>query len=146
MSIKLKHYTSLTVKCIAEIDMFQALDVTKFLMCSVDLDMGTSSGTTHIQTIFSIWTGTDKHFIGNALCSSFTFCSFFTINNIFYKFPRSNTEGSNLEDESGTHSLNSIPLLHIQRSGNSCPERPEHDWISDVVHRLTGKLFPQEHD
>jgi hypothetical protein len=32
--------------------------------------MGTIGGTTHIKTIFSFWTGTGKHFIGNALCSS----------------------------------------------------------------------------
>jgi len=32
---------------------FQTLDLTNFLKCSVDLNMGTISGITHIKTIFS---------------------------------------------------------------------------------------------
>jgi len=39
-------------------------------MCSVDLNMATISGTTHIKTIFNFWPGTDMHLSGNALCSS----------------------------------------------------------------------------
>jgi hypothetical protein len=49
---------------------FQTLGLTKLLMCSVDVNMGTIRVMTHRQTIFSIWTGTDKHFISVALCSS----------------------------------------------------------------------------
>jgi len=50
--------------------LFQTLDFTKFLMCSVDLNMDTVSGMTHIKMIFSFSPGVSKHFIGNPLCSS----------------------------------------------------------------------------
>jgi len=46
------------------------LRLAKFLMFLVDPNRGTISGTTHIKTIFSFSSGTGKHFIGNALCSS----------------------------------------------------------------------------
>jgi hypothetical protein len=52
-------------------------------MCSVNLSIGTFSGTTHIETIFSFSPDVAKHFIGNTLCRSddfvtqlFKFCSF----------------------------------------------------------------------
>jgi hypothetical protein len=54
--------------------------------------MGTISDTTHFKTMFSFWPGTDKHFIGNALCCSdgsvtqlLHSLHFFTINNVFQK-------------------------------------------------------------
>jgi hypothetical protein len=46
------------------------LNVTKFLMCSVHLNVVTTSGTTHIKTLFSFSPGTGRHFTGNALCNS----------------------------------------------------------------------------
>jgi len=49
---------------------FQTLDLTKFLMCSVDLNMGTISGTTHIKTIYSSLAGIGKNFTGTTLCIS----------------------------------------------------------------------------
>jgi len=56
--------------------------------------MGTNSGTTHVQTIFSFSPGTGKHFTNNALCSSDDSVTqlihtlrYFTINNSFYKPP-----------------------------------------------------------
>jgi len=39
-------------------------------MSTLDLDMGTVSGTTHIKTIFSFSPGTGRHLLGNALCRS----------------------------------------------------------------------------
>jgi len=45
-------------------------DVMKFLMCSVEFNMGTISGTTHLKTKFSFSSGNDMHFIDEALCSS----------------------------------------------------------------------------
>jgi len=42
------------------------MDLTKFLVCSADLNMGTISCMTHIKTLLSFLPGTDKHFIGNA--------------------------------------------------------------------------------
>jgi len=45
---------------------FQTLDLTKFLMCSVDLNMDTISGTTHIK-IFSFSLSIGKQFTDNAL-------------------------------------------------------------------------------
>jgi hypothetical protein len=68
--------------------------------------MGTISGTTHIKTKFSAWTGTDKHFIGNALCSSgnchltLSHLHAFKLTNIFYGPPEEkNPEESNPENE-----------------------------------------------
>jgi glucuronate isomerase len=54
-------------------------------MCSVDLNMGTISGTTHTKTIFSFWLGTGKRFIGNTLYSSdiIYILHIFAINNVF---------------------------------------------------------------
>jgi len=71
---------------------FQTVDLTKFLTCSAGLNMGTVSGTTHIKTIFSFSPGTEKHFTGNALCSSDDSVTqlihnlhFFTLNSVLYK-------------------------------------------------------------
>jgi hypothetical protein len=48
----MKHISS-TMKCIRDIDNEQTPDITDFLICSVHLNMGIISGTTHIKTIFS---------------------------------------------------------------------------------------------
>jgi hypothetical protein len=59
----------------------QTLNLTKFLMCSVDLNMGTNRGTTHIKRIFSFWAGSISLVTYSAAlmilsCNSFTFCTF----------------------------------------------------------------------
>jgi hypothetical protein len=46
------------------------LDFTKFLICSIDVGIGTISGTAHIKAIFSFSPDIGKHFRGKALCSS----------------------------------------------------------------------------
>jgi hypothetical protein len=70
--------------------------------------MGTISGTAHIKSIFSLWTGVGKHFIVNALCSSgdsvtqlIHILTFFTINNFLYTSQEKNPEQSNLEKGGG---------------------------------------------
>jgi len=75
---------------------FQTLDLTKFLICSLDLHMCTFSGTTHIKMIFSFFPGIGNHFIGSTVCSSadsamqlIHILHFFTVNSVFYKFPES---------------------------------------------------------
>lgn len=49
---------------------FQIMNLTKCLMCSVDLNLDTISGTTHFKVIFSFLTGIGQHFIGNTHCRS----------------------------------------------------------------------------
>jgi hypothetical protein len=44
--------------CIVEIDTFSNTGPHNFLMCPVELNMATISGTTHIKTIFSFCEGT----------------------------------------------------------------------------------------
>jgi hypothetical protein len=65
------------------------LDLTKFLTCSLDLNIVTISGTTHMKMIFSFLPGTGKHFIGNTLQPIFMhiihILHFFMINNVSYK-------------------------------------------------------------
>jgi midasin (ATPase involved in ribosome maturation) len=74
-------------------------------MCSADLNMATISGTTHIQMIFSFWTGTGKRFIGKALCSSdgsvtqlIHILHFVSINFTFTNPQKKNSDVSNLEN------------------------------------------------
>jgi len=43
-------------------------------------------------------------------------------------------------------SRNVSPLFLSNGEENPCPERGEHDGCNEVMHHLTGKLFPQEHD
>jgi hypothetical protein len=89
-----KNYASSTIKCIGEVNTFLTLDIVKFLMCSVDLNMVTIGGMTHIKMIFSLLPGISKHFISNTLCSSdnsvmqliYSF-HFFTTHNVFNKPP-----------------------------------------------------------
>jgi hypothetical protein len=73
------------VYCIREINHMP--DLTRFLKCSLDLNMGTIWSTTHIKVIFSISPNNGKYFTGNALSSSDNFVMqlihilhFFTIN------------------------------------------------------------------
>jgi hypothetical protein len=67
---KTNHHQSSAIKCTGEINIFLRSGPRMFLMCSVDVNMAIFSGPVHIKTIFSLWTGVDKHFIGNALCSA----------------------------------------------------------------------------
>jgi hypothetical protein len=71
---------------------FQTLHLTKLLMWSANLNMGTISGTAHIKKAFSFSPGTGKHSIDNAFCSSnnsvmqlIYILHFFTTNNVFYR-------------------------------------------------------------
>jgi len=75
-------------------------------MYSVDLNIGTISGMTHMKMIFNFLTGTGKHFIGNALCSSddchATHSHFALFHNKQYLLQtprRKKQEDSNLENE-----------------------------------------------
>jgi hypothetical protein len=53
-----------------------------------------------------------------------------------------NPEESNPENKGATQCV-SLFLSNDQET--PCPERHEHDWRSEVVCHLTGKLFPHEH-
>jgi hypothetical protein len=125
----------------------QTLDLTTFLTYSVDLNMDTISGTTHIKTIFSFWTGTGRHFRGNALCSFDDFVThlihimhFSTINSLLHAPRRNNPEESSLENKGAREW---VPFFLFNDQETPCPERHEHDGRSGVVHRLTGKFFSQ---
>jgi hypothetical protein len=98
---------------------FQILDLTKFLMCSVDINMGIISGTTHIKMIFNSLPATGKEFTVNALCSS------------------------NLEN---VEAKEWVPFFLFNDEKTSCPERHKYDGRSEVVHHVTKKLFPNGHD
>jgi hypothetical protein len=62
----------------------QTLYVTKFLLCSVDLNTDTIRGRTSIKTIFSFSPSTGKHFIGNELSSSDD-----SVTQVIHIYPRS---------------------------------------------------------
>jgi hypothetical protein len=94
--------------------------------------MGTISGTTHMKTILSFLPG-----IGNAFYSSDDpFSQLFHILHFFMI----NSEKSNVEmrgPENGpSSSYPVIKELPLQKGTNTC----------EVVHHLTGRLFPQGHD
>jgi hypothetical protein len=61
----------------------------------------------------------------------------------FTNLREENPEESNLENE-GAREWALLFLSNDQE--NSCPERHKRDGRSEVVHHLTGKLFPQGHD
>jgi hypothetical protein len=63
--------------------------------------MGTTSGKTHIQTIFSFWLGTGKHFLGKALCSSENFVM--QLSQILHSFAANNVFYELSEEGSGAH-------------------------------------------
>jgi hypothetical protein len=66
---KIKHCTHSTIKCIGEMDTFSNTGPHKAPYVLSTSQSDTISGTTHFKTIYSSWTGTHEHFIGNALCS-----------------------------------------------------------------------------
>jgi len=86
---------------------FQMLDLTKFLTCSLDLDMGTVIGVMNFKMIFSFLPGPGKHFIGNTLCSSgdsvtqlIHIFHFLTVIVFYNPSPHKESQkGSNLEKE-----------------------------------------------
>jgi hypothetical protein len=87
------------IKCIGKISIFKHWS-SKFLTCSVDLNMGFICGTTRIKTIFNSSPGVGMHFIGNTHCSHddtvmqlFHILCFFTINSLFYKPPEEKIRG-----------------------------------------------------
>jgi hypothetical protein len=67
---KTDHHISKATMCIAEIDTFPNTVPHKVSYVLRKSQYGTISGTTHIKTISSFSPGTDKHCIGNTLCSS----------------------------------------------------------------------------
>jgi hypothetical protein len=135
----IKHYISWTIKCIREIKHFQTVDLTKFLMCSVYPNMGTISGTTHIQTIFSFSPGTGKHFTDNALCSPDDFVMqlihilhlFMII--FFYKLPEGKIQSQIWRMGGGGEVREWVPLFLSNNQETPCPETYEHDRRSEVV-------------
>jgi len=117
-------------------------------MCLVQLNIGITSGTTHIKTIFSLSPGTDKNFIGNALCSSddsitqlIHILYVFTINSAFYKPHNKKSRGVKSE-ERGVQGVGLPPPPLLSNNWETpCTQTHEHDGRSRVVHHLTGKLF-----
>jgi hypothetical protein len=114
-------------------------------MRSVDLNIGTISGTTHIKTVFSFWPGIGKHFTGNALWISdnsvmqlIHILLFYMVSRVLYKPPEKNSEKSNLENE-GPGNFPQIFLSNDQE--DPCPKRHKCDQRSEVVHHVTEKLF-----
>jgi hypothetical protein len=113
--------------------------------------MGAISGMIHIKTIFIFTSGTDKHFICNAVCSCddpvtelIHILHFFKINSIFYKPPEEkNPEESNLKGKGAGNSSTLFPSINRK---TLCPQRHKCDEKSEVMHQLTVKLFPQGHD
>jgi hypothetical protein len=111
--------------------------------------MGTISGTTHMKAILSSLPGTGKHFVGNELCSSddsvtqlihiLQFFKIFCFTNPQKKISRGVKSG---ELEARKYA----PLSLSNDQKTSCPESHKHDGRYRVVHRLTGKVCPYEHD
>jgi hypothetical protein len=112
---------------------FQALHLTKFLMYSADLNMGTISGKTLFKVIFSFLPGIGKHFIGNSLCSTnIHILHLFLINNVSYKPLKKKSRESDLENE-GARGLGPRFLPKYQET--PCPER--HKMVGDVRRCIT---------
>jgi len=145
---KIEHYTPSTVKCIGEINTFSNTGSHRISYVLSRSRYGTISSTTHIKTIFSLSPGTDQHFIANGLCNSddsvmqlVHILHFFMINNVFYK-PR--RKGAVNCGERGAREW--VPLLLSNAQGTPCPERHKQGRSSEVVHHLTGNVFPRGHD
>jgi len=77
---------------------------------------------THIKTIFSLWTGTDKYFIGNAFCSSDGSVTqlIHDKQSLLQTSRRRNPEESNVKNE-GTKEWVFLFLSNDQET--PCPER-----------------------
>jgi hypothetical protein len=65
------------------------------------------------------------------------------INNIFYKLQMKKSRRVKSEEQD---SQRIGPLFLSKDQETPCPERHKHDRRSEVVHHLTGKLFPQGHE
>jgi hypothetical protein len=92
-------------------------------MGSVDLNVVTICGMTHIKTMFSFSTGTGKYFSGKSLSSSDSSVTqlihilhFFTINMTYENSQKKNSTGAKF-GELGGQTMG--PPLPMQRSGNS---------------------------
>jgi hypothetical protein len=111
--------------------------------------MATINGTTtHIQTVFSFWTGTNKHFIGNALCSSdgsvtrlIHILHLVTIISVFYKTPEETIQ-SQIWRIRGRRERILLFLSNDQET--PCPEGQKRDGRSGMVHHVTGELSPRD--
>jgi hypothetical protein len=109
-------------------------------MCSVDLNMGTISGTTHIKTIVSFWPDIDILFVTHSAAllsrNSFTFCT-------FHDSLLQNPWGRTLGGVKSAERKDQAMFPHLLSGGLeiSCPERHEHNWWNGMVHHLTGTLF-----
>jgi len=117
---KVRLCISLTVKRIRGIDVFSNTGSSIVSYVLNTFQYGTTSGTTHIKTIFSFSTGTGQNFI--SLCSSDYSCTqfihilnFFTINNVFYN-PEENVHRSQVRRRREPGNLSPFP---VKRSGNS---------------------------
>jgi len=102
-------------------------------MCSVDLNMGIVSGTTHIKMIFTFLLGTGKHFIGKAPRSSYDSVIrlirvlFFSMIVMSYKPPEEEIQRSQIQRmrRSGNGSPSSCPMimkLPVQKGMNTMGE------------------------
>jgi hypothetical protein len=127
----MKNCVSPAINCTREIGTFSDMDLTKFLMCAVSLNMITISGKTHFKMILSFLPGTGKYFIGNMLYSSddcvmqlIHILQFFTINNVFYKCAEK-IQGSQICRMRG---LGIGPLLSIRK----LPARKAHNLMEEV--------------
>jgi len=67
---KIKHYISLTIQSIGEVDTFSNFEPHKVPYVLSVSQYGTISGKTRVKTIFSFSPGIDKHFINNAFSIS----------------------------------------------------------------------------
>jgi hypothetical protein len=128
---------------------FQTVDLTKF-MCSVDFNMGTISGTTHIKTIFSFSPGTGRNLIGNALCNSddsvtqlIHILHFLTIECVYYK-PQKKISSGVKSGERGDQGIG--PPLPSQRWGNSLSREARIQRGGGGGGEWGRKLFPRGHD
>lgn len=137
---KIKHYISSTIKSIREINISSSnTGLMKFLMCSTDLNIGITSGTTHIKTILSSSPGSGKHFTGNIFCSSddsvmqFIHILHLFMINVFYK-PCKKKIQSQLWRLRGPGDGGPLSITNNQEA--PCPERHEHNNRSEVVHHL----------
>jgi hypothetical protein len=122
----------------------------EFIICSVDLNMATISGKTHIKTIFSFSQGTGKNFICNALCSSedsFTqlihILHFFHIEQYLLQQPprRNNSEESKPENEGAKEWVLSsfhptIRTFPVQKDTKTTEEAKRCTiWLENCPHR-----------
>jgi hypothetical protein len=146
-----KRHLSSTIKCNEGTGIFKHW-TSQSSLCALYISIWHHSGTTHIKTIFSFWSGVGKHFTGNVLCSSedsvtlfIHILHFFTIN--FYVLQTSKwktPEEWNLNNEGAREWVPPVPIPYDQET--LCTERHKRHERCEVQHHLRRKLFPQEQD